>query len=147
MEFTTFTAIAAELNSLRLRVDKLEGKPEPVVLASAAPTPAGTVHVDADGKPVGVSDGAKIIPIDHSIEPVPVAPVLDYPRIVYLHPEDKTKDATYISVANEEEEKAAAEKGYQRGHFVPDAPGPTVTARPPVVLEPNSSVVVETGAA
>lgn len=35
-----------------------------------------------------------------------------YPKMLYLHPEDKTKEHTYIVVNNEEEKDAALAKGY-----------------------------------
>jgi len=68
----------------------------------------------------------------------------EYPKMLYLHPEDKTKEQTQIVVANEDEEKAAAAKSYQvKPHLPVLAPETGAVAAVPVfIVQPPVKVPV-----
>lgn len=44
---------------------------------------------------------------------------LEYPKMLYLHPVDKTQEHKFVTVANCEEEKEAVGKGYKLEPHVP----------------------------
>ena len=64
----------------------------------------------------------------------------EYPKMVYLHPEEKNGDHTFVIVHNEEEKKAALKQGYQLDAHVPqhDGPKPHVVKLKNGILEPHT---------
>ena len=53
----------------------------------------------------------------------------EYPKMLYLHPADKTQVQSQIVVANSDDEKAAVGKGYKLLPHIP-TPVPENTAKP-----------------
>lgn len=64
--------------------------------------------------------------LDIAKPPVKQIPFAEYPKAIYLHPKDKSKDHRSIVVNNKEEEDAARGKGYRLQPHVPVHPEPHV---------------------
>lgn len=45
----------------------------------------------------------------------------EYPKMVYLHPKDKTKEHRLKTVSNPEELEAAAQQGWKTSQHIPEA--------------------------
>lgn len=50
------------------------------------------------------------------------SPRLEYPKMVYLHPVDKTKEHSFLVVNSEEEKDVAIDKGYNLDPHIPAVP-------------------------
>ena len=60
--------------------------------------------------------------LDINKPPLAVIPHQEFPKMVYLHPKDKTKEARYKVVENKQEQDEAAKQGYQTKPHVPQPP-------------------------
>jgi hypothetical protein len=69
---------------------------------------------------------AKILDIANP--PTVDIPKLEFPKMVYLHPKDKTQEHRYKVVENEDELAAALKVGYQKKPHVPIAPPEVIDA-------------------
>lgn len=64
-------------------------------------------------------EGSDMPTLDIGNPPTMDMPHEAYPKIVYLHPKDKTKEHLYKVVRSEDEHDAAAKKGYKDKPHVP----------------------------
>lgn len=61
--------------------------------------------------------------LDIAKPPTKSIPYQAYPKLVYLHPKDKTKEHEFLQVNNEDELDAAQKQGYQlKPHIQQTAP-------------------------
>ena len=57
--------------------------------------------------------------LDINNPPLKHVPHQNYPKIVYLHPKDKTKEHRFLVVNNADEHDDAAKKGYKTQPHIP----------------------------
>lgn len=67
-------------------------------------------------------EGSDLPTLDINNPPTRNIPYQAYPKVVYLHPKDKTKAHLHIVVRDAEEHDAAAKKGYKDKPHVPVTP-------------------------
>lgn len=60
--------------------------------------------------------------------PVKEIPFMEFPKVVYLHPKDKTKEHKSLIVKDRNEQKAALAKGYRLDAHIPVNPNPEINA-------------------
>lgn len=64
-------------------------------------------------------EGSDLPTLDINNPPTKTMPYQAYPKIVYLHPKDKTKQHKHMVVRNDQEHDVAAKKGYKDNPHVP----------------------------
>lgn len=64
-------------------------------------------------------EGSDLPTLDINNPPTKNMPYQAYPKIVYLHPKDKTKAHKHMVVTNQDEHDAAAKKGYKDAPHIP----------------------------
>lgn len=66
------------------------------------------------------SPNLKILDINNP--PTKDVPYQPFPKMIYLHPKDKTKEHKFHVVHSDEELEAAMKKGYRKQPHIPEAP-------------------------